>query len=1002
MEFNKNQEDVINFGKGTLLVEAGPGSGKTTVIVSRIIHLIESGVNPEEFLVITFTRKAAENLKNKLKTSLSDETISKMQISTIHSFCLEYLKTKNQFLNLIDDDSSEKKALFIQKFKDKLGFTKEYTLLDYQISSVINKFGEYTCFNVNSKELTDYIKDTRPISQNYIDFISSLNHFSKKRVEDEDLKDDWYNARYLQIAKSYPIYLKLLDEFDYVDYDTLQLKTLKELKKDPETPYNCILIDEFQDTDPLQFKIFEILRKNSDYFTAVGDVDQHIYAFRSSYSDYFKELCENAPHELISLNTNYRSTEDIVELTEEFIEEYRKDYSQKHMVSYNLGYTNPSLFIKVESPQDEANQIFNTIQYLKHNKDVNYEDIAVLYRKHYNKTIPELIRLLDENSINFTIRGQADLKDQVEVKSVILLLWYITRRTDNLYVSSQDELKELNLKGFCTDDEEDTIWSLADETKQYLTELQDSYHDELLRIENQIRQKEGRNKVRAVHNIRKNEDQDTLYEIFNQVEKPVVDLSKISNDKDREFFQKLEDLRDKIHLEESLTCLDVYYELLSLSDYFTDIDENTTKVNNLAALTQTIYNYEEIISQTDVKGLFYFLNRMIGDYSSYYSNEGGVQLMTIHASKGLEFPVTIVATLQKDKFPMKIKDPNREKNYINGKETFYTPTRFLKYKDIPIDDEVELSIEEYDNRLIEEENRLDEAEEAHILYVAMTRAADLLILSCCGELPDEINKIKESLKPLNEDALSEVIIKKHAPVQEDEKLKLNYSSYSTYNLCPFMYNLIYNLGFRVSSENVTNLGTVFHEIMEKVNLKLKENHEVSDEELNKITEEVFTSLFDLEENEDKFDEIRKSVQDYYNTYSINREVLETELPFEIERDNYILNGAIDLIYKISDTEIGILDYKNAEHDVNKIAHYEKQLYIYASALKELADFKDYEINEAITHFVKTDYQNKVEVTDEKINTQLDKLNDVALKINSEEFPKKESNFCKYCKFSIIC
>ncbi|MBR6993914.1 MAG: ATP-dependent helicase [Methanobrevibacter sp.] len=1002
MEFNKNQEDVINYGKGTLLVEAGPGSGKTTVIVSRIGHLIKNGVNPEEFLVITFTRKAAENLKNKLKTYLSDETISKMQISTIHSFCLEYLKSKNQVLNLIDDDSSEKKALFIQKFKEKLGFTDEYTLLDYQISSVIDKFGEYTSFNVNSQELTNYIKDTRPISEDYINFINSLNHFSKKRVEDNNLKDDWYNARYLQIAKSYPIYLKLLDEHNYVDYDTLQHKTLKELKKDPETPYNCILIDEFQDTDPLQFKIFEIIRKNSDYFTAVGDVDQHIYAFRSSYNDYFKELYENAPHELISLNTNYRSTEDIVKLTEEFIEDYRNDYSQKHMVSYNTKYTNYSLIIKAESPQGEANQIFSTIQYLKQNKNVNYEDIAVLYRKHYNKTIPELIKLFDENNINFTIRGSADLKDQIEVKSIILLLWYITRRTDNLYVSSQDELKELNLKGFCTENEEDTIWSLADETKQYLTALQDSYHEKLLKIENEIRQSEGRNKVRAVHNIRKNEDQDTLYKIFNQVEKPVVDLSKINNEKDREFFQKLENLRNKIHLDDSLTCLDVYYQLLSLSDYFNDIEQNITKVNNLATLTQTIYNYEEIISQTDVKGLFFFLNRMIGNYGSYYSNDGGVQLLTVHAAKGLEFPVTIVSTLEKDKFPMKIKDPNREKNYINGKETFYTPTRFLRYKDIPIDDEVELSIEEYDNRLIEEENRLDEAEEAHILYVAMTRAADLLILSSCGELPEEINKIKSSLKPLNESTLSEVTINKHTQELEDEKLKLNYSSFSTYNLCPFMYNLIYNLGFRVSSENVTNLGTVFHEIMENVNLKLKDNQQVSKEELKNITREIYSSMFDINQTQDEFEELEKSVLNYYDTYSLNHEVLESELPFEIERKNYILNGAIDLIYKISDTEIAILDYKNAEHDDNKIAHYEKQLYIYASALKEMSEFDNYTVKKAITHFVKTDYKHEVEITDEKINTQLDKLNDVALKIINEEFPKRESNFCKYCKYRVIC
>ena len=174
MQFNDNQKRVIKYGQGPLLVEAGPGSGKTTVIVERIKHLIEEGIQPETFLVITFTRKAADNLKTKLKQTLPKEDVSKMQISTIHSFCLEYLKTKDIFLNLLDDDTSEKKALFIQKFKDKLGFKDENTLLDYQISSVINKFGEYTSFNVNSDELIAHLKDTRPISDDYLNFINSL------------------------------------------------------------------------------------------------------------------------------------------------------------------------------------------------------------------------------------------------------------------------------------------------------------------------------------------------------------------------------------------------------------------------------------------------------------------------------------------------------------------------------------------------------------------------------------------------------------------------------------------------------------------------------------------------------------------------------------------------------------------------------------------------------------------------------------------------------------
>ena len=165
-KFTKEQKEVIRYGKGPLLVEAGPGSGKTTVIVERIKHLIiNEDVDPETFLVITFTNKAADNLKYKLRKEfskegfkekleakgLSPDIVLKMQISTIHSFCLKYLKSKNMSLNLIDDDASERKTLFVKKFKDLLCFTGPSTVYDSQIPDVLKKFQEYTAFNVDSE-----------------------------------------------------------------------------------------------------------------------------------------------------------------------------------------------------------------------------------------------------------------------------------------------------------------------------------------------------------------------------------------------------------------------------------------------------------------------------------------------------------------------------------------------------------------------------------------------------------------------------------------------------------------------------------------------------------------------------------------------------------------------------------------------------------------------------------------------------------------------------------
>ena len=397
MEFVGNQKNVIEYGKGTLLVEAGPGSGKTTVIVERIKHLIEQGVDPESFLVITFTTKAADNLKFKLRKSLPNETVLKMQISTIHSFCLEYLKSKDLSLILLDDDTSEKKTLFIKKFKNELGFINESTVLDYQFPAVLSRFGEYTCFNVDTNELTNKIKSSRPITDEYRDFISSLDYFSKKRIDDFDeplkkekkknpddfddkrlLSKSWYNA-----------------EYDYVDYDTLQLKALHELKKDPKTKYTTIFVDEFQDTDPLQFRIFETLRKNCNYFTAVGDVDQHIYAFRSSFNDFFDELIRLDSPDVLSLDVNFRSTDNIVKLTEEFITPQRKETSQKHMRSNSKGYDNPNFLLENKTNADEAENVYEIIKFLKLNNLIkDYSDVAVLYRKHTDKTIANLVEKL--------------------------------------------------------------------------------------------------------------------------------------------------------------------------------------------------------------------------------------------------------------------------------------------------------------------------------------------------------------------------------------------------------------------------------------------------------------------------------------------------------------------------------------------------------------------------------------------------------------------------------
>lgn len=319
-KLNEDQEAAVMYdGKKPLLIEAGPGSGKTTVLIERVKYLLNNKcIDPESLLVITFTKKAA----NELKTRLSEETdniseldVQKMQISTIHGFCAKILeKAGHVNLSIIDDDLGEKINMFVRKHLEELGFTGIAYASKRDAKNIINKYEEYCTFGVDSQNLIKYIQDNYPISQDYIDFVEQYmeeneGKFPKMEVkENKEFKQSYYNALYLQVAKSYPIYKELMEKENVIDFGHMQLKALEYLRENPDSVFKNILIDEFQDTDPIQMEIFKILMKNCDSATFVGDIDQSIYGFRGSYDNYFEQLSNEYDVKRISLNTNYRST----------------------------------------------------------------------------------------------------------------------------------------------------------------------------------------------------------------------------------------------------------------------------------------------------------------------------------------------------------------------------------------------------------------------------------------------------------------------------------------------------------------------------------------------------------------------------------------------------------------------------------------------------------------------------------------------------------------------
>lgn len=990
---NENQQKVVEYnGNKPLLVEAGPGSGKTRVIIERVKFLInELKVNPSSLLVITFTRKAANELKDRLSEDIPKNIINEMQISTIHSFCLDFLKKRGNVTNLIDDDSGEKRRLFIQKYKYKLGFKNEFYLADYQIPSVINKFDEYTTFKVDIDGLIDYIKQTRPIDKEYVDFVNSFKFFPSKKVrENEKFKKSWYNARFLQTPKAYVKYLELLDLFNAVDYNTVQIKFLESLKENPETQYTNILVDEFQDTDPVQAEIFEILLKNAESSTAVGDVDQSIYSFRGSFRDYFEEFYNKYNAELISLNYNYRSTNNIIRTSEAFIKPQRKEYSKKYLVGAR-NEDKASYILESLDPQEEAQKIFNLIKDLKDNGKIRqYSDVAILYRSIVsNKNIPFLIDEFKKNDISYHISGTEDLIESDEVKSILTLFYYIARKLDHSYGMSNLEKEWLNLRAFCGIDFIPKFRKLAVETKRYLMELQENFENDVLKTEKEVYfELTGKKSRKKKFNGVFTRNEDVLIEIFKRVNKPVVDLDLIEDTGDREFFTELEKLGENVFSsdeEDKLTILEVYYELLNLCGYFDDLVINNgdyeLELENLSKISRTIFNYESIISANDVRGLFFFLTNVIEGYGTSSSDVDGVQLMTVHKAKGLEFPVTIVSSLSEYNFPLAPRDPMREKDNINKDDTFYTPNKFLEYKDCSEVDEVNLGL----------------AEENRVIYVAMTRAQDILVLSVVGKMPEEICKISNYFnKNLNLDNMS---ISSVGSKPEENKLNLSYSSFADYNNCPWRYNLLNKLHFKVSQKEVTKMGSIIHEALDVINQEIKDSGEISKENIEKIAKDTYYLHGGTDE---EFDDYMDSIFDYYNEIGFDITVVDSEVPFSIDRDNYRFNGAIDLIYKNQNGEYGILDYKNTIFKDYNREKYAQQLLTYILALKNDSKYCDIEITEAKIYAIKSRSLIDFNIGESRLATQKEEIQNTADLINSHEFNKNESSYCNICEFFKYC
>lgn len=655
------------------------------------------GVKPESFLIITFSTKAADELKERLiDGNIPASDVQKMHISTIHSFCLDILeKTGTVGLDVVADDG--KLGLFIKKHISDLGFDNEFYLRgNYWIGKVIEKYDDFSKFNVDTEGLVEYLEKTFPVDKEYVEFVHKYmeendGEFPIDDANDKVFKESYKNAKYIQMAKSYPIYLELLEKENSIDYNQMQIKSLEKMNEGYMPPYTNILIDEFQDNDPIQMEIFKkfIEYPKTESFTVVGDINQSIYAFRGSSKNYFKELTDkySDKFEEVYLSTNYRSTEEIIDISQDFIAAHYDSADDLMPAKCGSKKNNDVYFMVSEDNEREAENILEIIKYVQADDKMNLSDIGILSRslKASTSCFNTLIELLEKNNINYNIRGADDLKDNEELKYVLTLMYHLIQEDDPYYtVVPGDVATWLNLKTLTGANDNKVLFELSDDTKKILNDLQDKFEKEVIEMDKIVCRENGwGNGIKGFPGMFKGKKNKRKDEVFSRVEKPILSDENvikygITDEKDIEFFKSLNELKRRVNSEEYYDrplIGEVYLEILcNITGYLTQdlIMSDEEAIRNLAAIVPSISIYSEMMYDRGLRGALWFIKDSISGLDAYKSDEDAVQIMTVHKSKGLEFPVVILASLRDKGFPTKFKENDMD-------SVVYIPDEFLGY-----------------------------------------------------------------------------------------------------------------------------------------------------------------------------------------------------------------------------------------------------------------------------------------------------------------------------------
>lgn len=397
---NKQYEAVVNF-QGPCLVIAGAGSGKTKVLTHKIAYLIqEQNIKPWNILAITFTNKAANEMKERVEKLVGDAA-KDMWIGTFHAICVRILR----------------------RYIDRIGFDNSFVIFDTSDQKTLIK----DC--LKTLKIDDKMFNDRNVL------------FEISNAKNDMLEPKAYNVKYSgdfrreTIAKVYELYQKRLFENNAIDFDDIINFTIKILKENEDVldyygnKFQYILVDEYQDTNKSQFMLVSLLAKNSGNITVVGDNDQGIYSFRGADISNILNFEKDFPGtKIIKLEQNYRCTKSILNVANAIIKKNTIKYDKKLWTENEEG-----ALPEVHSANDEYDEgrfICEQIEHLKREEYYKYSDFAILYRMNSQSRAIEDILLRE--SIPYKVIGGLKFYERKEIKDIIAYLRLIHNTNDNL------------------------------------------------------------------------------------------------------------------------------------------------------------------------------------------------------------------------------------------------------------------------------------------------------------------------------------------------------------------------------------------------------------------------------------------------------------------------------------------------------------------------------------------------------------------------------------------